>query len=179
MQQWYVIQALSGNESKVAKAILEQRSKHGMDEAISDVVVPSELRAEVKQGKQVVQEKKLWPGYILVNMELSDEAWLYVKETNGVIDFLGGGKPRALPQNEVDEILRKMDNKEDEVVPKYDLAVGDTVKIVSGVFESFSGTILEVFNDKGRLSVMVSIFGRETRVDDLEFWQIEKVLGEE
>ncbi|MCH9611713.1 MAG: Transcription termination/antitermination protein NusG [Chlamydiia bacterium] len=175
MKNWYVVHALSGHEGKVCKALLDHREQNGMLEAIEEVLVPSELIAEVKRGKQAVKEQKLWPGYIMVRMEMSDDAWGYVKETNGVIDFLGGGKPTPLTQQEVDEILNKVKEQKDDVVPKYNINVGDNVKIAEGVFVNFTGTVTSVNQDKGLLSVVVSIFGRDTRVDDLEFAQVEKV----
>jgi transcriptional antiterminator NusG len=140
--------------------------------------VPIENVAEVKRGQQRVSEKKLWPGYILVNMNLTDDSWMYVRNSNGVLGFLGGEKPTPLAQGEVDEILRDLEEKKKGVVQKHNITSGDKVKITDGVFVNFIGTVQEVFHDKGRLSVLVSIFGRETRVDDLEFWQVEQVPSE-
>lgn len=170
---WYVIQVFSGQENKVKKSLEENRETKGMSEFITDVLVPSENVAEVKKGEQKISEKRLWPGYALVKMNMTDEAWLYVKETNGVIDFLGGGKPIPLSDEEANEILRDLQDRKGEVVHKHKLSVGDQVKIIDGVFVNFTGPILEVNHEKGRLSVNVSIFGRDTRVDDLEFWQVE------
>ncbi|HLB34365.1 MAG TPA: transcription termination/antitermination protein NusG [Chthoniobacterales bacterium] len=170
---WYVIQVFSGQENKVKKSLEENRETKGMTEFITDVLVPSENVAEVKKGEQKISEKRLWPGYALVKMNMTDEAWLYVKETNGVIDFLGGGKPIPLSDEEANEILRDLQERKGEVVHKHKLSVGDQVKIIDGVFVNFTGPILEVNHEKGRLSVNVSIFGRDTRVDDLEFWQVE------
>jgi transcriptional antiterminator NusG len=175
MNKWYVVQAMSGHEKKVKKAIEENRESQGMINFIDEVIVPTENIAEVKKGQQKVSEKRLWPGYILVKMNLTDESWQYIKNTNGVIGFLGGGKPNPLSESEVREILEELKEKKKEVVQKHNIEVGDRVKIVDGVFVNFTGTVIEVFHDKGRLSVMVSIFGRETRVDDLEFWQVEQL----
>jgi transcription termination/antitermination protein NusG len=108
-------------------------------------------------------------------MRLTDESWQYIKDTNGVIGFLGGGKPNPLTEHEVKEILEELKDKKKEVVQKHNIEIGDRVKIIDGVFVNFTGAVIEVFHDKGRLSVMVSIFGRETRVDDLEFWQVEQL----
>lgn len=173
--QWFVIQVMSGQENKVKKNLEENRASSGMLEIIQEIVVPTENVAEVKRGEQRISEKRLWPGYALVKMKLTDEAWMYVKNTNGVIDFLGGGKPVPLSEVEVGEILHDLQSRKGEVVHKHKLQVGDNVKIVDGVFVNFIGTVLEVNNEKGRLSAMVSIFGRDTRVDDLEFWQVEEV----
>nr|WP_269474209.1 transcription termination/antitermination NusG family protein [Candidatus Protochlamydia amoebophila] len=108
-------------------------------------------------------------------MNLSDESWQYVKNTNGVIDFLGGDKPTPLTDFEVGEILKDLEDKKRKITQKHKFEVGDRVKITDGVFVNFIGTVTEVFHDKGRLSVLVSIFGRDTRVDDLEFVQVEEI----
>jgi transcriptional antiterminator NusG len=178
MHKWYVIQVISGLEKKVKKSLEENRESKGMSELVAEVLVPTENVAEVKKGQQKVSEKKMWPGYILVQMTLTDDAWMFVKNTNGVLDFLGGAKPSALPQSEVDAILAELEEKKEGIVQKHNITAGDKVKITDGVFVNFIGTVIEVFHDKGRLSVMVSIFGRETRVDDLEFWQVEQVSAE-
>jgi transcriptional antiterminator NusG len=175
MHQWYVVQVISSQEKRVKKALEENREQKGVLELVEDVLVPTENVAEVKKGQQKVSEKKLWPGYILVKMNLTDDSWMYVKNTNGVIDFLGGAKPTPLAQAEVDQILSELEEKKKGIVQKHKVDIGDKVKIVDGVFVNFIGKVTEVFHDKGRLSVMVSIFGRETRVDDLEFWQVEQV----
>jgi len=178
MHKWYVIQVVSGQEKKVKKALEDNRDTKGMLELIDQVLVPTENVAEVKSGQQRVSEKKLWPGYILVKMNLTDDSWMYVKDTNGVLEFLGGEKPTPLAQKEVDDLLNDLEEKKKGVVQKHNIMPGDKVKITDGVFVNFIGTVLEVFHDKGRLSVLVSIFGRETRVDDLEFWQVEQAPAE-
>ena len=178
MHKWYVVQVLSSQEKKVKKALEEHRDSKGMSELVVDVLVPTENVAEVKRGEQKISEKRMWPGYILVKMNLTDDSWMYVKNTNGVIDFLGGAKPTPLLQQEVDEILKDIEEKKKGIVQKHNITIGDKVKITDGVFVNFIGTVIEVFHEKGRISVMVSIFGRETRVDDLEFWQVEQVPAE-
>jgi transcriptional antiterminator NusG len=178
MHKWYVVQCVSGQEKKVKKAIEEHRESKGMSELVDAVLVPTENVAEVKKGQQRISEKKMWPGYILVKMNLTDDTWMYVRNTNGVLGFLGGEKPQPLPQSEVDAILQELEEKKKGVVQKHNIAAGDKVKITDGVFVNFIGTVIEVFHEKGRLSVMVSIFGRETRVDDLEFWQVEQIPSE-
>jgi transcriptional antiterminator NusG len=173
MHKWYVIQCISGQEKKVKKALEDNRDSKGMTELVEEVLVPTENVAEVKKGQQKISEKKMWPGYILVKLTLTDDSWMYVKNTNGVLEFLGGEKPLPLHQTEVDAILNDLEEKKQSIVQKHNIGVGDKVKIIDGVFVNFIGTVNDVFHDKGRLSVMVSIFGRETRVDDLEFWQVE------
>jgi len=175
MQNWYVVQVLSTHEKKVKKALEEQRDLKSMEDFIERVLLPIENVSEVKKGQQKVVEKRLWPGYLLIKMQLTDDSWQYVKNTPGVIDFLGGDKPTALSEREVDEILRDLEDKKQKVTQKHKFNVGDRVKITDGVFVNFMGTVTDVFHDKGRLSVLVSIFGRETRVDDLEFAQVEEI----
>lgn len=175
MHKWYVIQVMSGHEKKVKKTIEEFLEVKGMNDFIQEVVVPSEKVSEVKGGEHKVTEKRLWPGYILIKMNLTDESWAYIKRSTGVIDFLGGEKPTALSEKEVEQILLDLEEKKKEVVQKHKFKLGDKVKITNGVFVNFTGVITGVFEDKGRLSVLVSIFGRDTKVEDLEFWQVEHV----
>lgn len=178
MHKWYVVQVLSTHEKKVKKALEEQRDMKGVGDLIEKVLLPIENVSEVKKGQQKVVEKRLWPGYLLLKMNLTDDSWLYVKNTAGVIDFLGGDKPTSLSEQEVAEILRDLEDKKQKVTQKHKFNIGDRVKITDGVFVNFMGTVTDVFHEKGRLSVLVSIFGRETRVDDLEFTQVEEINGE-
>lgn len=175
MHKWYVVQVFSSQEKKVKKALEEHREKKGMADFLEEILLPTENVSEVKKGQQHVVEKRLWPGYLLLKMSLNDDSWQYVKNTAGVIDFLGGEKPTALTDGEVAEILRDLEDKKQKITQKHKFAIGDRVKITDGVFVNFTGTVTEVFHEKGRLSVIVSIFGRDTRVDDLEFSQVEEV----
>lgn len=178
MFKWYVVQVLSTHEKKAKKALEEHLELKGMADQISEILLPTENVSEVKKGQQHVVEKRLWPGYLLVKMNLTDDSWQYVKNTNGVIDFLGGEKPTPLTDHEVNEILKDLEDKKQKITQKHKFEVGDRVKITDGVFVNFIGTVTEVFHEKGRLSVMVSIFGRDTRVDDLEFVQVEEINEE-
>lgn len=178
MHKWYVLQVLSGHEKKVKKALEENREMKKMTDIIDQVLLPTENVSEVKNGQQRVVEKKLWPGYLLVKMTLTDESFYYIKDTPSVVDFLGGETATALSDREVEEILSDLKEKKEKVTQKHKFEVGDHVKITDGVFVNFTGTVTEVFHDKGRLSVLVSIFGRDTRVDDLEFSQVEEVTDE-
>jgi transcriptional antiterminator NusG len=173
--KWYVIQVFTAQEKKVKKALEEYRDSAGMADMIEEILLPTENVLEVKKGEQKISEKRIWPGYVLIKMALSDDSWQYVKSTPGVIDFLGGENPTSLSEDEVNNILRELEEKKTGVTQKHKFEPGDRVKINDGVFINFIGTVLEVFQDKGRLSVIVSIFGRDTRVDDLEFWQVEEV----
>ena len=178
MHKWYVVQVVSSQEKNVKRALEENRESKGMEELVQEVLVPTENVSEVKRGLQRITEKRMWPGYILVKMNLTDDSWMYVRETNGVLGFLGGEKPNPLSDKEVEGILKDLEEKKQEVVQKHKFSIGDRLKITDGVFVNFIGNVIEVFEDKGRVSVLVSIFGRETRVDDLEFWQVEHVSGE-
>lgn len=175
MHKWYVVQVLSTHEKKAKKALEEHLEIKGMTDYVEQILLPTENVSEVKKGQQHVVEKRLWPGYLLIKMHVTDESWQYVKNTNGVIDFLGGDKPTPLTEEEVREILRDLEDKKQKITQKHKFEVGDRVKITDGVFVNFIGTVQEVFHDKGRLSVLVSIFGRDTRVDDLEFLQVEEI----
>lgn len=178
MKKWYVVQVLSSHEKRVRKALEENRASHGMLDYIDQVVLPTENVSEVKRGQQRVVEKRVWPGYLLIHMDLNDDALMYVRNTNGVVGFLGDDTPSELKQEEVDLILQDLADKKSKVTEKHKFEVGDKVKITDGVFVNFVGEITELHKDKGRLSVMVSIFGRDTRVDDLEYWQVETISEE-
>ncbi len=149
-----------------------------MTDLIDTVLLPVENVSEVKKGQQKIVEKRMWPGYLLVRMAFNDESWSYISEVPGVIGFLGGDNPTPLTPDEVDEILQDIEEKKEKVVQKHQFEIGDTVKIIDGVFVNFVGTVTDVQPEKGRLSVLVSIFGRETQVDDLEFVQVEEVTEE-
>ncbi len=178
MKKWYVLQVMSSQEKKIKKAIEENCIDQGMTEFVEEVLVPSENVSEVKRGQQKISEKRLWPGYILIKIDLNDESWAFVKGVNGVIDFLGGEHPEPLGEQEIADLLRDLEEKKKGIVQKHKIEVGNMVKIVDGVFINFVGNVVEVNHEKGRLSVRVSIFGRDTRVDDLEFWQVERVMRE-
>lgn len=178
MHKWYVVQVMSSHEKKVKKNIEEYLDTKGMRDFISEILIPTENVSEVKRGQQKVSEKRMWPGYILVKMQLTDESWAYVKDTPSVIDFLGGETPTPLSDKEVKDIMQELEDRQKGVVQKHKVDIGDRVKITDGVFVNFVGTVTEVNHEKGRLSVMVSIFGRDTRVDDLEFWQVEQATAE-
>ncbi|MBF5051100.1 Transcription termination/antitermination protein NusG [Candidatus Clavichlamydia salmonicola] len=176
MHSWYVVQVFTAQEKKVKKALEDFKVSSGMADLLEDIMLPTENVMEIKKGEQKVIEKRIWPGYVLLKMILTDDSWAYVKAVPGVIDFLGGDKPAPLSDAEVHDILLHLEEKKSGVVPKHKFEIGAHVKINDGVFVNFIGTVSEVFHDKGRLSVMVSIFGRETRVDDLEFWQVEEAI---
>jgi transcription termination/antitermination protein NusG len=178
MEKWYVVQVFSSQENKVKRSLEDNLDATGLRDLIKEVLVPSENVSEVKNGQQKIVEKRLWPGYILVKADLTDDVWLYIKKTNGVLGFLGGDKATPLTDEEVSGILHDLQAKKETVSHKHKFAPGDAVKITDGVFVNFVGTVQEVFHEKGCLSVLVSIFGRDTRVDDLEFTQVEAIIDE-
>lgn len=178
MKKWYVVQVLSSHEKRAKKSLEENRESHGMLECIDQVVLPTENVSEVKAGQQRVVEKRVWPGYLLIHMEMNDDSLMYVKNTNSVVGFLGDPTPCELSPKEVELILSDLEDRKSKVTEKHKFEIGDRVKITDGVFVNFVGEIIEVNKEKGRLSAMVTIFGRETRVDDLEFWQVEQITEE-
>lgn len=174
--QWYIVNALSGHENKVAQTIREKAAQHNLTSLIEEVAVPTEEVVELRRGKKVAAERKFFPGYVLVKMELNDATWHMVKNIPRVTGFLGGqGKPHPLTEAEAKRLFSQI--KEDADRPKKSsivYEVGETVKVNDGPFESFIGVVEEVDNEKARMKLAVSIFGRATPVE-LEFNQVEKV----
>lgn len=175
MKQWYILHTLSGAEEKV-KSNLDSRIKAvGYQELVEQVVIPKEQVTEVKMGKKKVLERKFFPGYILVYMEMNDDSWLFVSRTPGVTTFIGPKrKPSAISQDEVDRILNKAEESRSKPAPKVNFEKGESVRVMEGPFINFNGAVDEVYPDKGKVKINVSIFGRTTPVE-LEFWQVEKI----
>ena len=175
-QRWYVVHAYSGMEKSVAKALQERIDREGLQSQFGRILVPTEEVVEVKGGKKAISERRLYSGYVLVEMEMTDEAWHLVKSTPKVTGFLGGSanRPSPLPQREVDEILLRMQEGYEKPKPKVLFEVGEMVRVKDGPFADFNGNVEEVNYDKSRVRVSVTIFGRSTPVD-LEFGQVEKV----
>ena len=174
--RWYILQAYSGFEKKVAQAIREDAAKQGISDLIEEVVVPTEDVLEMRRGKKVSMERKFFPGYILVKMIMNDETWQLVKTIPKVNGFLGGGgnRPQPIMQKEVDRIMSQVKAGVEKPKDRVLFEVGEQVKVVDGPFESFVGIIDEVDSDKERIKLSVTIFGRPTPVD-LQFSQIERV----
>lgn len=178
--QWFVIHTLSGQEGKVKESIEKRIKAEEMGEYIKEVLVPMEKVVEVRNNKKTVSTRKLWPGYVFVDMALLDEngriieqPWYFIKETQGVIGFVGGEPPTPTPASEVEQIKAQISESEDTERPKVSFDVGETVKINNGPFLNFAGVIEAVEPERGRLKVSVDIFGRKTAVE-LEYWQVEK-----
>ncbi|MBI3882223.1 MAG: transcription termination/antitermination factor NusG [Verrucomicrobia bacterium] len=178
--RWFVIHCLSGQEQKVKDSLEKRLKSEEMGEFIKEVLVPMEKVAEVRGGKKTVTTRKLHPGYVYIHIALLDEnnrlvpePYYFVKETQGVIGFVGGERPQAMAQEEIDYIKTQVSDSEDQERPKVSFEVGETIKINDGPFLNFSGVIEEVEPDRGKLKVTVNIFGRNTPVE-LEYWQVEK-----
>lgn len=175
--RWYIVHAHSGFEKKVAASIREQAAQKGISNLIEEVVVPVEEVIEVRRGKKVPTERKFFPGYVMVKMELTDASWHMVKNTAKVTGFLGGGKggrPVPITEKEADAIFAQVREGIDHPKSSVHFEIGENVKITEGPFDSFVGVVEGVDEDKRRVKVSVSIFGRPTPVD-LEYGQVEKV----
>ncbi|MBC8493814.1 MAG: transcription termination/antitermination protein NusG [bacterium] len=174
-KRWYVLHARSGYEAKVKAAIEDAIAREGLEDSFGEVMVPTEQVVELKDGQKKTAERKFFPGYMLVNMELTEPSWLLVKNTNNVIDFIGGssGKPSPITAREVDRIMARVQEGADKPKPKVAYQPGEEILIVDGPFNEFNGTVEAVDYDKSILKIEVLIFGRATTVE-LEFSQVEK-----
>ena len=178
--RWFAVQTLSNSEGKAKRFIDRYKKEEEMEEFIFEVLMPTESVTEIKDGKKKTRDRKLYPGYLFINMRLYDdegnllrEPWYFVKDADGVIGFVGGEQAYPLKDQEIDRILKQVKEAEGKEVPKVNFEVGEEVKINDGPFMNLSGRIDEIDLDRGKLKVSVSIFGRYTPVE-LEFWQVEK-----
>lgn len=173
--KWYIIHTMSGSEKRIKQMIFDRAAKEGMSALFKDVVVPVVEVPEVKRGKQVQSEKKFMPGYILIHMDMTDEAWHLVKSIPRVTGFLGNGaKPQPVPESEVQRVLSHIESKHVGVGLTEVYEVGENVTVIDGPFDSFTGIVEEVDAEKARIRVAVSIFGRTTPID-LDFTQVKKL----
>jgi transcriptional antiterminator NusG len=174
-KQWYIVHTYSGYEGKVRESLKQRVDALGMNEVIGEILIPTEDVVEMRSGEKIISKKKFFPGYVLINMEMSDNAWHVVKNTPKVTGFVGAGaKPTPLSKDEVEQILTQVKTAAEKPKPKYMFEKGEQVRINEGPFTSFNGVVDEVNLDKNTLKVMVTIFGRSTPVE-LDFLQVEKI----
>jgi transcriptional antiterminator NusG len=174
--RWYVIHTLTGKEEKVKANLEAQIKTKGLEDKIKQVLIPTEQVSEItKLGKKKITKRHYYPGYVLVEMIWSDDIWYLIKNTSGVTGFIGAGrKPVPLKDSEIQTILKQTEEKKEKPVPKVIFEKGETLRVKEGPFTNFSGVVEEVYPDKGKLKVSVSIFGRSTPVE-LDYWQVERI----
>ncbi|MGB2908178.1 MAG: transcription termination/antitermination protein NusG [Candidatus Aminicenantaceae bacterium] len=174
-KNWYVVHTYSGFEKFVSESIHQRAVELNMEEQIGRIIIPTEGVVEIKGGKKVVSTKRSYPGYILIEMEMSDQNWLIIRETPKVTGFVGSGKrPTPLSKDEVSQIVEHMESTSEKPKPKHSFEKGEAVRIIDGPFFNFNGIVEEVNYERDTLKVMVTIFGRSTPVE-LEFLQVEKL----
>ncbi len=174
-KKWYVIHTQTGFEDKVKTSIETRAKADSFKDLVFQVLVPTEKVSEIKEGKKKISTRKFFPGYVLVEMELTDETWYLVKNTPGVSGFIGSGRrPVSLQEDEVEAILKQTEIAKEKPTPKVLFEKGEGVRVLDGPFTNFNGTIEEINPAKGKLKVTISIFGRATPVE-LEYWQVEKL----
>lgn len=173
--RWYVVHVYSGFEKKVAQSIREKAAQKGLEDKFEEILVPTEEVVEMRRGSKVNSERKFFPGYVLVKMDLTDESWSMVKNTPKVTGFLGGGgRPQPISETEASRIINQVKEGIERPRPSIHFEIGEQVRVTDGPFTSFTGLVEEVDEDKARVKVAVSIFGRATPVE-LEYTQVEKV----
>ena len=174
-QKWYIIHTYSGFEQKVKNAILERAKAQSLDHLVTEVLVPTEMVEEMVKGERRLSARKFYPGYVLVHMELTDDSWHLVKDTPKVTGFVGSKtEPVAIPDEDAQKIINQMQEGIAKPKPKIQFEIGDKVQVTDGPFTNFAGVVDEVRPDRGRVKVMISVFGRPTPVE-LEFTQLEKI----
>lgn len=174
-KRWYVVHVFSGMEKSVQRALIERIERAELEDQFGQILIPSEEVVETKNGKKTITERRIFPGYVLVEMDLTDESWHLVRSTNRVTGFLGGSgnRPAPISQREVDEILSQMEEGTEKPRPKVLFEVGELIRVKEGPFADFNGNIEEVNYEKSKVRVSVTIFGRSTPVE-LDFDQVEK-----
>ena len=172
-KNWYVIHTYSGFEQKVKTSLIEQFERSESKENLGEIIIPTEEVVEVRKGKKKISSRKFFPGYVLINVDMTQDIWYMIKNTAKITGFLGGGgTPVPLSESEVQLIMEQIRGESTRPKPKFSFAKGENVRVVDGPFVNFNGVVEEVNEDKGKVKVMVSIFGRATPVE-LEFPQIE------
>lgn len=173
--KWYVLHTQTGAEEKAKAGLANRVATTKLKDYIGEIVVPTEQVSEIRGGKKRIIGRKFFPGYILVQMEMNKESWYLVKSTPGITGFIGPGRrPTPISEEEVDAIVKRTEDTETKPSPKIVFDMGESIRISEGPFANFNGSVMEVYPDRGKLKVSVSIFGRSTLVE-LEYWQVEKV----
>jgi len=174
-KKWYVIHTQTGAEEKAKAGLVNRMASTELKDFIEEIVVPTEQVSEIRGGKKRISSRKFFPGYILVKMEMTKESWYLVKTSPGITGFIGPGRrPTPISEDEVNAIVRRTEDTETKPSPKIIFEIGEAVRIAEGPFANFNGSVMEVYPDRGKLKVSVSIFGRSTLVE-LEYWQVEKI----
>jgi transcriptional antiterminator NusG len=172
-RRWYVIHTYSGYEEAVARNLKQRIEAFGMEDKIFNVLVPKEKKIKIKNGKKEIIEEKIYPGYVLVEMIVTDDSWYVVRNTPNVTGFIGSGTtPIPVSEEEIKELLKRIEVKEPQY--KIEVKVGDLVKIIDGPFKDFDGKVSEIDEERGKVKVLVNLFGRDTPVE-LDFLQIKKL----
>lgn len=175
MKNWYVVHTQTGFEDKVKTVLLARVAAAGLQEQICRIIVPTEQISEVRSGKKRISERRFFPGYVLVEMDMDDTTYSFVKVIPGVTGFIGTGKKATpLPPGEVENILKRTEETKLKPSPKVIFEKGESIRVKEGPFVNFNGAIDDIYPDKGKIKVSISIFGRSTPVE-LEYWQVEKV----
>ncbi|MCA9393365.1 MAG: transcription termination/antitermination factor NusG [Candidatus Omnitrophica bacterium] len=174
-RKWYVVHTQTGSEEKARAGLESKMASTNLKDFVDEIVVPTEQVSEVRSGKKRITSRKFFPGYILIKMEMSKESWYLVKTTPGITGFIGPGrKPTPITEEEVKRILQRTEDTEVKPMPKTTFEIGESIRIAQGPFANFNGSVTDVYPDRGKLKVSVSIFGRSTLVE-LEYWQVEKL----
>ena len=173
--KWYVVHTQTGSEEKARAGLQGRMATTDLKKYISEIVVPTEQVAENRGGKKRITARKFFPGYLIVKMDMNKESWYLVKTTPGITGFIGPGRrPTPISEDEVKAILQRTEDTETKPTPKITFEIGESIRIAQGPFANFNGSVMEVYPERGKLKVSVSIFGRSTLVE-LEYWQVEKL----
>ena len=173
--KWYVVHTQTGSEEKARAGLQGRMATTELKKYIQEIIVPTEQVAEIRGGKKRITARKFFPGYLLVKMDMNEESWYLVKTTPGITGFIGPGRrPTPISEEEVKSILQRTEDTETKPTPKITFEIGESIRIAQGPFANFNGSVMEVYPERGKLKVSVSIFGRSTLVE-LEYWQVEKL----
>lgn len=173
--KWYVVHTQTGSEEKARAGLQGRMATTELKKYVGEIIVPTEQVAEIRGGKKRITARKFFPGYLIVKMDMNKESWYLVKTTPGITGFIGPGRrPTPISDEEVKAILQRTEDTETKPTPKITFEIGESIRIAQGPFANFNGSVMEVYPERGKLKVSVSIFGRSTLVE-LEYWQVEKL----